>query len=157
MNKVFVVGLVGMELAMVGTALPARFSPGMLIQPPMVDAKWAREMARRAELDARRDAERIGHRPAVEACIGPSGPSLSPSRYEAKEAACEARLAGRVSRAKAEPSEDTAPRYEYNRPPQDLQIPRYAPPAEPATEAQPGAAEAAGLEGPFDPRGADGA
>ena len=130
MKKIFIIGLVAAELAMMAGTLPARFSPGMSIEPAMVDAKWARMMDRKADREAREAVARAGRRSAIAACIGPGAESMSTARYEKKEKACVARLASGGVAAQAEPVE--APR-EYYRPPAapQYQAPAPAPP-EPA-------------------------
>lgn len=115
MKKLFIIALVIVELAMVGVSMPKKFAPGALIAPPpVVDAKWAKAMARKVELAQREDARKSSHRRAIEACVGPNGPSMSPTRYDAKASACEARLAG------APVEEEYAPHYD---PPAPDQVP----------------------------------
>jgi hypothetical protein len=94
MKKLFILALVVAELAMVGAALPRRFSPASLAPPRPVDRKWARAMLRQADQAQREDVRKSSHRQAVEACVGPNGPSMSPGLYEAKARLCETRLAG---------------------------------------------------------------
>ena len=118
MKKLFIITLVVAELAMVGAALPKKFTPGALIAPPpVVDAKWAKAMARKVELAQREDARKSGRRQAIEACVGPNGPAMSPTRYDAAVKRCQARIAG------APVEEEDAPHY-------------YAPPSAPAAPDQ---------------------
>ncbi|HTI68073.1 MAG TPA: hypothetical protein VL460_11065 [Caulobacteraceae bacterium] len=108
----------GLQAGLHGLAgLPSQFSFAGLGQPQAVDRKWAAAMARKVVADAQADAQRQRHRNEVEACIGPSGPSMSPSRYDAKERACETRIAARAAAAATEAANATpAPTYRIGPP-----------------------------------------
>lgn len=112
MKKLFIFALVAAEAAMLAGGLPKTFKPDALIAaPPAVDGKWARAMARKAELETREAARSSSRRQALNACLGPDRESFSPSRYETKAKACEAQMAGA---AVADP--DAPPPFEYPKP-----------------------------------------
>jgi hypothetical protein len=114
MIKLFIGVLVVAELAMLATHVPKGGvgGPSLFAGSAPVDAKWARTMARQAETAAREDARRSGRQKAVEACLGPRRESFSPTLYEARARACEARLDGTAREAKAE----APPPFEYPKP-----------------------------------------
>lgn len=113
MIKLFIGVLVVAELAMLAGKVGGNFEPGGLIAPTApIDAKWARAMARKAEQEARDDAASSSRRRALNACLGPNRESFSPTLYETKVKACEARMAGAAQAPSDEP-----PPFEYPKPP----------------------------------------
>jgi hypothetical protein len=90
-------------------------------KPQVVDRKWAAEMARKASAEADAAAKRASHRSALAACVGPNGPSMSPSRLEKAEKLCEAQMAA----AAAAPPEPE-PGYHIGPPPPLPQQPPVA-------------------------------